>query len=505
MSALAEEKRAAGCGLAAGTRVRLLPGTWRGEGGRALFGGSPTRMLFLRPAACAVLGDGELTVTDRRSERLARLLLDRGFAEIAEARGRWTSADVTAVVPVKDRPVALARLLDALGGLRVVVVDDGSTDLAATVAVARRAGVTLLCHDTSRGPAAARNTGLGAVTTPLVAFVDSDVVPRPGWLGPLLEQLEDPAVGVTAPRIAGLEGEDRGGVVARYEAVRSSLDLGPLAAVVRPGAKVPYVPSACLVGRVAAFGDGFDERMHVGEDVDLVWRTVGSGWLVRYVPASVVAHDHRVDARRWFLRKAFYGTSAAPLALRHGDAVAPVVVAPMTVAVALAVLVQRRWAVGVAVAGAGAVMVRTAQSLEQSERPWTVAARLAPYGLAASLQQCSAAMTRHWWPAMLPFALASQRARRAWAAAAVVEGLVDWRRSHPDLDPVSHVVLRRLDDLAYGAGLWWGAVKHSTTAPLRPALGRESLGLRRGPATRGGEDGRRWPATWRRGTGTPRR
>ncbi|MDO7868481.1 mycofactocin biosynthesis glycosyltransferase MftF [Nocardioides jiangxiensis] len=493
--------------LAPGTRVRLLPETWRGEGGRALFGGSPTRMLFLTPAACAVLGEGEFAVEDRRSERLARMLLDRGFAEIAAARARWTAADVTVVVPVKDRPVALARLLDALGvggGLRVIVVDDGSADLAATIEVTRRPGVSLLCHDTSRGPAAARNTGLRAVTTDLVAFADSDVVPVPGWLEPLLAQLEDPAVGVTAPRIAGLQGHDRGGVVARYEAVRSSLDLGPLAAVVRPGAKVPYVPSACLLGRVAAFGDGFDERMHVGEDVDLVWRTVGCGWLVRYVPDAVVAHDHRVDARRWFLRKAFYGTSAAPLAMRHGDAVAPVVLGPMTLAVALAVVAQRRWSTGLAVAVVGAVTARTALSLEQSTRPWAVAARLAPYGLVASLQQSSAAMTRHWWPAMVPLALASRRARRAWLTAAVLEGLVDWRRSRSDLDPLTHVVLRRLDDLAYGAGLWWGALRHATTAPLRPARGRSFLALRRGPGRRGGEGGRRWPGTWRRGTGTHR-
>lgn len=490
--------------LAPGSRVRLLAGTWRGEGGRALFGGSPTRMLFLRPSACEVLGDGGFVVADRRSERLARLLLDRGFAEITGGASgrRWAPSDVTVVVPVKDRPDALVRLLDALHGLRVIVVDDGSSDRAATVAVARRPGVRLVCHETCCGPAAARNTGLREVDTPLVAFVDSDVLPAPGWLEPLLEQLADPAVGITAPRITGLPIPGPSGVVARYEAVRSSLDLGPLPAVVRPGAKVPYVPSACLLGRVTAFGHGFDERMHVGEDVDLIWRTAGAGWLVRYVPESVVAHDHRVDPRQWLSRRAFYGTSAAPLALRHGDAVAPVVVAPMTLAVALAVTVQRRWAVGVALAGVAAITVRSARSLEQSARPWTVAARLAPYGLAASLQQCSAAMTRHWWPAMVPLGLVSRRARRAWVAAAIVDGLVDWQRARPDLDPVTHTVLRRLDDLAYGAGLWWGAFRHATTAPLRPAVGPGLLAVRRGPVLRGGEHGRPSPVTWRRGRGT---
>ncbi|MGH3352243.1 MAG: mycofactocin biosynthesis glycosyltransferase MftF [Nocardioides sp.] len=493
--------------LAHGTVVRLLPSTWRGEEGRALYGGSPIRMLFLRPAAVDLLGDGELVVDSPQSARLARLLLDRGLAEIAWAPPRLTDSDVTVVIPVKDRADALARLLRALPGLRVIVVDDGSADPVATKEVAARAGADLLRHEESRGPATARNTGLRAVRTELVAFVDSDVVPHEGWLDPLLVQLGDPAVGVVAPRIRALEHGAARGRVERYEAVRSSLDLGGAAATVVPGGKVPYVPSACLVGRTLVLGAGFDETMLVGEDVDLIWRTVQRGWLVRYVPEAQVAHEHRVAAAGWLGRKAFYGTSAAPLAMRHHDAVAPVVAGPLTLAVGLAMLVQRPWAFGVG-AGVGAVVVAgTARKMRQSARPWAVAGRLVPYGLAASAQQCAAAMNRHWWPVMIPAAVMSRRVRRAWVAAALVEGLVDWSRTRPELDPLTYTALRRLDDLAYGAGLWWGALQHSTTAPLRPALVRpERPGrLRRGPERPAEGRDLRWPGTWRRGTGTHRR
>ena len=57
---------------------------------------------------------------------------------------------------------------------------------------------------------------------------------------------------------------------------------------------------------------------------------------------------------------------------------------------------------------------------------------------------------------------------------ALAEGLLDWYR-HRTRDPgvapgpVGHVVAHRLDDLAYGAGLWWGALRHRTLAPLCPA------------------------------------
>ncbi|NUR06456.1 MAG: mycofactocin system glycosyltransferase, partial [Nocardioidaceae bacterium] len=54
--------------------------------------------------------------------------------------------------------------------------------------------------------------------------------------------------------------------------------------------------------------------------------------------------------------------------------------------------------------------------------------------------------------------------------AAVADALLEHRRLHPDLDPVRFGVARRLDDLAYGAGLWVGALRARTPRPLLPAL-----------------------------------
>lgn len=465
-----------------GLALRRSATTRLGDGGRTLVGGSPARLLHLRPRAARLVADG-FTVGDEGTARLARFLLDRGLADATPAAPVWREEDVTVVVPVKDRPEALARLLAALPpACRVVVVDDGSRAAAATATATVTLAVRglLLRHPVSRGPAAARNTGLARVRTPLVAFVDSDIVPRPDFLGPLLAQLADPAVGLVAPRIAALDsgrgparGSGRGprGAVARYEAARSSLDLGPVPSLVVPRGRVAYVPSACLLGRVEAFGEGFDEEMHVGEDVDLVWRAVASGWRVRYEPGAVVEHEHRVDVGAWLGRKAFYGTSAAPLALRHGAAVAPVVASPWTAAVAVALLVQRRWSVGAGAGIAGWSTYRLSRRLHHSDRPLVTAARLAPYGVVAAVWQLGAAATRHWWPVAVPAALASRRVRRAVLAAAVVDGVADWRRTRPALDPVTHTVLRRLDDLAYGTGLWWGAWQHRTAAPLRPSMG----------------------------------
>ena len=52
--------------------------------------------------------------------------------------------------------------------------------------------------------------------------------------------------------------------------------------------RVAYVPTAALLVRRAALGDGFDESLRNGEDVDLVWRLIEAGWRVRYEPAVQV-------------------------------------------------------------------------------------------------------------------------------------------------------------------------------------------------------------------------
>ena len=461
--------------LPRGFTVRLGKEVHATDGGRTLFGGSPVRLLYLRPRAEQLLTSGQVVVGDAASAALARLLLDRGLAvpvAVAGLAGVPRPADVTVVVPVKDRPLGLGRLLAALPpDVQVIVVDDGSADAAAIATVVAKTGARLLRHAQCRGPAAARNTGLRAVRTPLVAFLDSDVVPRDRWLERLLAHFADPAVGIVAPRIAALE-TDQHGMIARYEAARSSLDLGPTPALVAPRGRVAYVPSACLVGRVDAFGGGFDESLHVAEDVDLIWRTIECGWRVRYEPSAIVDHAHRVDVGQWLSRKAFYGTGAAPLAQRHQGAVAPVVISPWTAAVAAAVFSQRRGSLPLAAAITAGATWRLSRRLTHSEHPIRAAAVLAPYGVTAALWQTGAALTRHWWPVAAIAAVFSRRMRRALIAAAVVDGLADWRRIRPDLDPARYILARRLDDLAYGAGLWCGAVRHRTTAPLAPDIVR---------------------------------
>ena len=461
--------------LPPGFGVRLSSRTKVCDGGRSLVGGSRGSVLYLSDVAAGLLDGGSvLCATTGDATTLARSLLDRGFAEPwwpDPAGPDCDVVDVTVVVPVRDRAQDLASLLEALpASVPVVVVDDGSRDPEPVARVARAYGAALVVHVVNRGPAAARNSGLRHVTTTFVAFCDSDIVPDPGWLATLRRHLDDPALAMVAPRVLGPERRPGDSWVERYEQARSSLDLGPEPAAVRLQGVVAYIPSACLVACVDALGAGFDEALRCGEDVDLVWRLLAGGAGVRYEPAATVRHRHRARLGEWLGRKAFYGTSAAPLAERHGAAVAPLVISPWSAVFAGAILAQRRWSIPVALASAAVATAGTSRRLGRSERPVRAAAILTLEGGVAVLWQTAAALTRHYWPLAALAATRSRRARRALVVAAVVDGLVDRRRVGADLDPVRYVLARRLDDLAYGAGVWFGAARARSLKALRPDL-----------------------------------
>ncbi|MET8209907.1 mycofactocin biosynthesis glycosyltransferase MftF [Streptomyces sp. NPDC005373] len=453
------------------------------DGGRALLGGHPTRLMRLSPKAEPLLTGRTVHVRSSAGAVLAERLLDTGLAHpvVTALPPIPEKTDCSYVIPVRDRSQQLDRLLASVevpASGTVIVVDDASLRPDLVAAVALRHGARLVPLTANLGPAGARNAGLRHVTTPYVAFVDSDIVLAPDTVRTLLRHFADPDVVLAVPRITGLATAASDRWLGRYERLRSSLDLGTHPALVRAGTPVSWVPSACMVARteVLVEAGGFDGSMRVGEDVDLCWRLAGAGRRIRYEPAVQAAHEHRVDLADWLRRKAVYGTGAHPLARRHPENIAPAVLAPWSAALLLALLAQRRWSLPVAAGVAAVATVHNARKLKGIERPLWHAARLTTLGSVSAFTQGAALLTRHWWPAAAVGCLTSRRLRQATAMAAVADVVLEtFERGSvttAGLDPVRYGVARRLDDLAYGSGVWLSALRGHSAVELCPRIVR---------------------------------
>ena len=187
----------------------------------------------------------------------------------------------------------------------------------------------------------------------------------------------------------------------------------------------------------------------------------------------LVAHEHPAATGEWLRRRAFYGTGAALLAARHGSAVAPVVLAPESaLAWVLALAGGRRGRVG---GGRRARGHRRSGSPAgwpgpASRRPWRSPPRWSARGTGASGRTLARAVTRHHWPlALAAAAVVSRRARRGVLAVAVADAVAAWWPHRQRVGPVRFAAARRLEDLAYGAGLWAGAVRARDPRALLPA------------------------------------
>ncbi len=457
-----------------GPRFELDPAVRRREGGRLLVGGVPPRLLRLSEAGAAAL-DAILAGEDREEpgqrtaavSALARRLERAGTIHPLPAAGADAPA-VTTVIPVLDGGEALVELVAA--ALRegpVIVVDDGSTDGAPRRAAAL--GAEVLANAGAKGPAGARNTGLRAARTDLVACLDADCAIAPGWRAGLAGLLaEDPELALVAPRLRGRSGAS---ALARYERGNSPLDLGPAPSLVGPGHRVTYLPAAALLARRDALLElgGFDETMRFGEDVDLVWRLVAGGWRARYVPSREVLHDARPDLRSFARQRFSYGSSAPDLARRHGDLAAPLRLGTHTAALWTAAALLGPPGALAALAASGATVASRASDgpgrralLEESLR-----------GQAAAARHLLRAVAREWLPPALALALVNRRGRALLATALAFEAATAIRRA-PAAPPPQAAALRLLDHASYAAGLWRESLRRREPRALRPGAVRAS-------------------------------
>lgn len=226
-----------------------------------------------------------------------------------ELVSRTTSAPVvpiSVVISTLQRPVQLARCLDAiLGGTQlpaeIVVVDQGDAPATTAVLDARRAAGVPIVHvlQRRRGLSASQNAGVERASCRVVAVVDDDCVPDARWVevasrahaeatGPLLiggRVLALPAVGDRTVPLAERTSEQR------LDLARNALPWH-----VGTGGNFSVTRAAFLQvgGNDENLGTGTPGR--AGNDLDLFRRLMRAGVQARYEPDLLVQHERSTKA-----------------------------------------------------------------------------------------------------------------------------------------------------------------------------------------------------------------
>ena len=224
--------------------------------------------------------------------------------------------DVTLVIPAHNAERTIEACLDAACAIRdaagsrlvrILLVDDASTDL--TTAAARARGVEVLASP-RRGAGAARNEGLRVASTEFVWFVDSDCVANPDALDQLLVRMRDgrfASVGGTysiAPGATLLERLIHEEIMVRHSHMGEEVDF-------QATFNVLYRRDS-----IASLG-GFDERYLKGQDAELAFRMLERGLRLGFERRSVVQHFHADRLSRYLRVQRAQGYWRVALHLEH--------------------------------------------------------------------------------------------------------------------------------------------------------------------------------------------
>jgi exopolysaccharide biosynthesis predicted pyruvyltransferase EpsI/GT2 family glycosyltransferase len=222
--------------------------------------------------------------------------------------GRASARGVTApraptfsiVVATDGRPAAVAELLDTLTFLEgppfEVCVVRGPTDDGIDRVLEAWRGRIKTAYNPLRNLSVSRNLGIAMAAGEVVAFLDDDAIPEPGWLVDLAAAFDDPRVAC-----AGGINRDRTGAGQQYGYATANR-MGhahwdrtePADALCAPGAgDFPYVQgtnAAIRCDDLLAIG-GFDEEYDFYlDETDLCCRLIDAGRLVRQLPRAFVHH-----------------------------------------------------------------------------------------------------------------------------------------------------------------------------------------------------------------------
>jgi GT2 family glycosyltransferase len=211
----------------------------------------------------------------------------------------------------------LARCLPSLRAqtyrdLKVVVVDNGSTDGSVRWLAQEHPEIHVLRNPRNLGFAAANNQAIRATESPYLVTLNNDTQATTEWLAELVAAVEsNAAVGMVASQMllahapgvtdaAGIEVDWTGTAWQRRRGEPPDQTGDPME-VFGPCAGAALYRRTML-DEIGLFDEGFFAYY---EDVDLAWRAQNAGWRCLYAPRARIYHAHSATGGQDPSRKRF--------------------------------------------------------------------------------------------------------------------------------------------------------------------------------------------------------
>jgi GT2 family glycosyltransferase len=236
---------------------------------------------------------------------------------------------LTVVISTLDRPDALERCVASLvSGTRkpdeVVIVDQSRSRSAEPIVEAQRELAIRYMHQDRIGLGVSQNEGLRSANAPIAAVIDDDCVASADWLASLERAFrETPQLALVAGRVLPLGPATPGLYAVSSRTSQTRRDFRGSGLPWDVGSGNNFAVRTEWFERVGGCDEGLGPgtRARGAVDMDLFYRFLRAGALIRYEPGAVVFHEQKELRERLRRRKDYgFGTGAFVATwLRRGD------------------------------------------------------------------------------------------------------------------------------------------------------------------------------------------
>ncbi len=95
--------------------------------------------------------------------------------------------------------------------------------------------------------------------------------------------------------------------------------------------------------------------------------------------------------------------------------------------------------------------------------------RITWWGLVSTTKLTASAIRRVWWPLFAVASLVTTRPVITWSFCVLIPTLFGLMKKKPH-QPLTYLVVRSLDDMSYGIGVWKGAIRRKNLRCLLPVF-----------------------------------